>query len=105
MDGGETAPPTRTAFRGSASPLGGGKKGRRRPASDSSHFVLDGELVIPVWESLELEALQMRLQPAESRVSIFHGVGGVVIRHLGESWLGRDQSRAASITGHWGHSR
>ena len=31
-------------------------------------FVLDGELVIPVGETLSFDALQMRLHPAESRV-------------------------------------
>jgi len=32
------------------------------------HFVLDGELVIPVDGELSFDALQMRLHPAESRV-------------------------------------
>lgn len=32
------------------------------------HFLLDGELVIPVGGSLSFEALQMRLHPAESRI-------------------------------------
>jgi ATP-dependent DNA ligase len=32
------------------------------------HFVLDGELVIPVAGSLSFETLQMRLHPAESRI-------------------------------------
>lgn len=31
-------------------------------------FTLDGELVIPVAESLSFEALQMRLHPAASRI-------------------------------------
>jgi len=31
-------------------------------------FVLDGELVIPVGETLSFDALQLRLHPAESRV-------------------------------------
>ena len=31
-------------------------------------FVLDGELAIPVGESLSFDALQMRLHPAESRI-------------------------------------
>ena len=33
-----------------------------------SRFVLDGELAIPVGETLSFDALQMRLHPAESRV-------------------------------------
>ena len=33
-----------------------------------SHFVLDGELAIPVGETLSFDALQMRLHPAESRI-------------------------------------
>jgi ATP-dependent DNA ligase len=33
----------------------------------SQHFVADGELVIPVGDSLSFEALQARLHPAESR--------------------------------------
>jgi ATP-dependent DNA ligase len=32
------------------------------------HFVIDGELAIPVGSSLSFDALQMRLHPAESRV-------------------------------------
>jgi len=32
------------------------------------NFILDGELVIPVGDSLSFDALQMRLHPAESRV-------------------------------------
>ncbi|HWT30582.1 MAG TPA: ATP-dependent DNA ligase [Propylenella sp.] len=32
------------------------------------HFILDGELAIPVRDSLSFDALQMRLHPAESRV-------------------------------------
>src|SRR6059058_451152 len=34
----------------------------------SQHFVLDGELVIPVEGNLSFDALQMRLHPAESRI-------------------------------------
>ena len=34
----------------------------------SRQFVLDGELAIPVGESLSFDALQMRLHPAESRI-------------------------------------
>ncbi|HET8725967.1 MAG TPA: ATP-dependent DNA ligase [Alphaproteobacteria bacterium] len=34
----------------------------------ASEFVLDGELVIPVGETLSFDALQLRLHPAESRV-------------------------------------
>ena len=33
-----------------------------------SRFVLDGELAIPVGETLSFDALQMRLHPAESRI-------------------------------------
>src|SRR5437868_9809946 len=33
-----------------------------------NHFVVDGELTVPVGSSLSFEALQMRLHPAESRV-------------------------------------
>ncbi|HZA01194.1 MAG TPA: ATP-dependent DNA ligase [Hyphomicrobiaceae bacterium] len=33
-----------------------------------SHFVLDGELVIPVHGELSFDALQMRLHPAQSRI-------------------------------------
>lgn len=36
--------------------------------SDADDFLLDGELVIPVNESLDFEALQARLHPAESRI-------------------------------------
>ncbi|MBA3511859.1 ATP-dependent DNA ligase [Sphingomonas sp.] len=32
------------------------------------HFLLDGELILPVGDSLSFEALQMRLHPAESRI-------------------------------------
>jgi|SRR5579885_1835956 len=32
------------------------------------HFVLDGELAVPIGETLSFDALQMRLHPAESRV-------------------------------------
>ena len=35
---------------------------------DADDFLLDGELVIPVGESLDFEALQARLHPAESRI-------------------------------------
>jgi ATP-dependent DNA ligase len=38
-------------------------------ALPSSRFVLDGELIIPVGGILSFEALQLRLHPAESRVS------------------------------------
>src|SRR5262245_35705559 len=34
----------------------------------SEQFVLDGELAIPIGDTLSFEALQMRLHPAESRV-------------------------------------
>jgi ATP-dependent DNA ligase len=37
-------------------------------ALPGQHFVLDGELVIPVEGELSFDALQMRLHPAESRV-------------------------------------
>jgi ATP-dependent DNA ligase len=37
-------------------------------ALPSRHYVLDGELVIPVERELSFEALQMRLHPAESRI-------------------------------------
>jgi len=37
-------------------------------ALQPANFILDGELVIPVGESLSFDALQMRLHPAESRV-------------------------------------
>src|SRR5205085_2912966 len=33
------------------------------------HFLLDGELIIPAGDALSFEALQLRLHPAESRVS------------------------------------
>ena len=36
-------------------------------AMDADDFLLDGELVIPVGETLDFEALQARLHPAESR--------------------------------------
>src|SRR5690606_10106228 len=34
----------------------------------ATDFVLDGELVIPVGDTLSFDALQLRLHPAESRV-------------------------------------
>ena len=34
----------------------------------AEHFLLDGELIIPVGDALSFEALQLRLHPAESRV-------------------------------------
>ena len=34
----------------------------------NQHFVLDGELVIPIEGELSFDALQMRLHPAESRI-------------------------------------
>jgi ATP-dependent DNA ligase len=34
----------------------------------SKQFLLDGELIIPIGDALEFEALQLRLHPAESRV-------------------------------------
>ena len=34
----------------------------------TKHFLLDGELIIPLGDALSFEALQMRLHPAESRV-------------------------------------
>jgi len=37
------------------------------------HFVLDGELAIPVGKTLSFDALQMRLHPAESRVQKLAG--------------------------------
>jgi ATP-dependent DNA ligase len=37
-------------------------------AMDADDFLLDGELVIPVGETLDFEALQARLHPAESRI-------------------------------------
>ncbi len=35
---------------------------------DADDFVLDGELTIPVGNSLSFDALQLRLHPAESRI-------------------------------------
>jgi ATP-dependent DNA ligase len=35
----------------------------------SQHFLLDGELIIPVGDALAFDALQLRLHPAESRVA------------------------------------
>ena len=35
---------------------------------EPSRFVLDGELAIPVGETLSFDALQIRLHPAESRI-------------------------------------
>jgi ATP-dependent DNA ligase len=32
------------------------------------HFVVDGELAIPIGKTLSFDALQMRLYPAESRI-------------------------------------
>jgi ATP-dependent DNA ligase len=37
-------------------------------AVKTKHFLLDGELIIPLGDALSFEALQMRLHPAESRV-------------------------------------
>lgn len=37
-------------------------------ALKAKRFILDGELIIPVGDSLSFEALQLRLHPAESRV-------------------------------------
>jgi ATP-dependent DNA ligase len=37
-------------------------------ALDADDFILDGELTIPVGDSLSFDALQMRLHPAESRI-------------------------------------
>lgn len=34
----------------------------------AGHFVLDGELIIPIGDILSFDALQMRLHPAESRI-------------------------------------
>jgi ATP-dependent DNA ligase len=34
----------------------------------AKHFLLDGELIIPVGDALSFDALQLRLHPAESRV-------------------------------------
>ena len=33
-----------------------------------THFILDGELIIPVGDALSFDALQLRLHPAESRI-------------------------------------
>lgn len=35
---------------------------------EAEHFVLDGELIIPIGDILSFDALQMRLHPAESRI-------------------------------------
>jgi ATP-dependent DNA ligase len=35
---------------------------------EQKHFLLDGELIIPVGDTLSFDALQLRLHPAESRV-------------------------------------
>src|SRR4051794_37475441 len=35
---------------------------------NAKHFLLDGELIIPVGDALSFDALQLRLHPAESRV-------------------------------------
>ena len=40
----------------------------RLRAIPATHFVVDGELAIPVGPSLSFDALQMRLHPAESRI-------------------------------------
>jgi ATP-dependent DNA ligase len=37
-------------------------------AVDSDDFILDGELTIPIGDTLSFDALQMRLHPAESRI-------------------------------------
>jgi ATP-dependent DNA ligase len=37
-------------------------------ALKAEHFLLDGELIIPVGDALSFDALQLRLHPAESRV-------------------------------------
>lgn len=37
-------------------------------AFDEEKFLLDGELILPVGDTLSFEALQMRLHPAESRI-------------------------------------
>jgi len=37
-------------------------------ALKDKHFLLDGELIIPVGDALSFDALQLRLHPAESRV-------------------------------------
>ena len=36
--------------------------------SKDKHFVVDGELILPLADRLDFEALQMRLHPAESRI-------------------------------------
>jgi ATP-dependent DNA ligase len=59
-------------------------------------FVLDGELAIPAGSTLDFEALQMRLHPAESRIrklsretpAIFI-LFDLLIAPGGESWIGR----------------
>jgi ATP-dependent DNA ligase len=38
-------------------------------AVQMDHFILDGELLIPVGNSLSFDALQMRLHPAQSRIN------------------------------------
>ena len=38
-------------------------------ALQADTYVLDGELIIPIGESLSFEALQMRLHPAASRIA------------------------------------
>jgi ATP-dependent DNA ligase len=35
----------------------------------TTHFILDGELLVPVGDTLSFEALQMRLHPAQSRIN------------------------------------
>jgi ATP-dependent DNA ligase len=42
-------------------------------ALEAGDFVLDGELTIPVGDSLSFDALQMRLHPAESRIRKLSG--------------------------------
>ena len=37
-------------------------------ATKEKHFVVDGELILPLADRLDFEALQMRLHPAESRI-------------------------------------
>ena len=37
-------------------------------AMKARHFLIDGELIIPVGDELSFDALQLRLHPAESRV-------------------------------------
>ena len=62
----------------------------------SDTFVLDGELAIPVGSTLDFEALQMRLHPAESRIrklsretpAIFI-VFDLLVAPGGESWIER----------------